>query len=129
MYIPKPDDDIIHAITSYTENLGKNRESAVVMSDKLRAFADLLRCSALYGKPLTLSEIRAMPVGSQVVVFDPRSLTTHISEVTAETKIEPKPGDARDMAGVVSLKALKGMREYVFGYQVFRCAGRKKHSN
>lgn len=129
MYIPKPDDDIIHAITSYTENLGKNRESAVIMSDKLRAFADLLRCSALYGKPLTLSEIRAMPVGSQVVVFDPRSLTTHISEVTAGTKIEPHQRGARDMAGMVALKALKGVQEYVFGYQVFRCAGRKKHNN
>lgn len=127
MYIPKPDDDIIHAITSYIENLGKNRESAVVMSDNLRAFADLLRCSALYGKPLTLSEIRAMPVGSQVVVFDPRSLTTHISEVTAETK-KIRMGSVQD-AAVVTLKALKGMREHVFGYQVFRCAGRKKHNN
>lgn len=125
MYIPKPDDEIIQAITSYTENMAKGHESAVNISDNLRAFADLLRCSALYGKPLTLSEIRGLPVGTQVVVFDPRSLTTHISEVTAETKIEPRPGNVRDMSGVVPLKALKGMREYVFGYQVFRCAGRK----
>lgn len=127
MYIPKPDDEIIQAITSYTENMAKGRESAVDISNNLRAFADLLRCSALYGKPLTVPEILDLPIGSHVVVFDPHSLTTHVSEVTAETK-KIQMGSAQD-AAVVTLKALKGMREHVFGYQVFQCGGRKKNSN
>lgn len=124
MYTPQQDDDIVHAVRSYVEAIGEAGENAADVAMHLRAFADLMRCSALYGRPITYSEIRKMAVGTHVVVFDPRSLTTHVSAVTEET-VKADVSQVKEVGGIVSLQALKGYRENVFAYQVFQCGGRK----